>query len=156
MYEVDPRVGVARLTTLDALLAQRLRARQFLVMLLGVFAVVAVAVAVVGVYGVMSQTVIEREREIGLRMALGADASTVIRQFLGEAAWMTMTGLVAGLLIAGAATRALLGLLYGVSPLDPTSVSMACLVVTLLALIAAVVPAWRAVRVSPAHALQVP
>ncbi|MGQ0648776.1 MAG: FtsX-like permease family protein [Gemmatimonadaceae bacterium] len=154
MFEIDPRVGIARVSTMDALMDQGLRAREFLVMLLGVFAVVAITVAAVGVYGVMSQSVAEREREIGLRMALGATSRSVVGQFVGEAGWMAGVGLGAGLVIAVVSTRTLDVFLYGVAPLDPVSVGLACLVVAGLAVGAALIPSWRATRVSPSHVLQ--
>lgn len=85
MFQLDPRVGLARMTTFDALVSLRLRERRFMLTLLGAFAVTAVVIALVGVFGAMSQAVAERAREIGVRMALGASPSTVLGEFLAEA-----------------------------------------------------------------------
>ena len=100
MYELDPRVGIARIATLDGLVDQRLRERRFLLVLLGAFALAAVLVAAVGVFGVMSQAATERRREIAVRMALGASPRTIVGEFVAESGWMTAAGLVAGLVIA--------------------------------------------------------
>jgi putative ABC transport system permease protein len=154
MGELDPRVGMARIATMDALVGAHLRTRQFLLLLLGAFAGLAVTVAAIGVYGVMSQSVAEREREIGVRMALGATARGLVTHFAREAAVMTGVGLVAGLLLAATATRILGGFLYGVAPLDPRSIIEATVLVVLLSLGAALIPTWRATRVEPTRALQ--
>jgi putative ABC transport system permease protein len=154
LFEIDPHVGIARVSSMDALLEQQLRERTFLILLLGGFAVVAITVAVVGVYGVMSQSIAEREREIGLRMALGASARSVTGRFVGEAGWIAAAGLVAGLLVTLVASRALTSFLYGVAPLDPLSLIIACGLVGGLAVAAALIPSWRAARVPPSQVLQ--
>jgi putative ABC transport system permease protein len=154
VYEIDPLVGIARMSSMDALLEHQLRARTFLIMLLGAFAAVAITVAVVGVYGVISQSVAEREREIGLRMALGATERSVTRRFVGEASWMAAAGLTAGIVVTLAASRTLTSFLYGVAPLDPVSLVIACVLVGGLAVGAALIPSWRAARVPPSQVLQ--
>lgn len=153
MFALDPRVAVARLSTLDALLDQRLRERRFLLVLLGAFATVAVTLACVGVFGVMSQTVMDRAREIGLRMALGAAPRTILAQFVREAAWMTAMGVAAGIAIAAVATHGIARFLYEVTRFDPLSLSAAAGLVILLALIAAAIPTLRAARTNPARVL---
>jgi putative ABC transport system permease protein len=154
MYELDPRVGLARVATLDGLVDQRLRERRFLLVLLGAFAVAAVLVAAIGVFGVMSQAAVERRREIAVRMALGAAPRTILREFVTEAGWMTMTGLVAGLAVAVVATRAITQFLYQVAPFDLVSVAAAAAIVLMIALIAALLPGWRAAKTNPAGVLQ--
>ncbi|MGI8843444.1 MAG: ABC transporter permease, partial [Gemmatimonadaceae bacterium] len=125
LYEINPQIGIARLATLDALVERRLSERRFLMVLLAAFALAAVAIATVGVFGVMSQAVTERGREIAVRMALGAAPRTIVAEFLAEAGWMTAVGLGVGLGIALLATRAIAGFLYGVAPVDGVSVVLA-------------------------------
>lgn len=153
MFALDPRVGVARLSTLEALVEQRLRERRFLLVLLGAFAAIAVALACVGVFGVMSQTVVDRAREIGLRMALGAAPGTILSQFVREAAGMTAAGVAAGLAVAALATQGIGRFLYEVTRFDPGSLAAASGVVILLALLAATLPTLRAARTNPARVL---
>ena len=153
MHDLDPRVGIARIATLDGLVDQRLRERRFLLVLLGAFSLAAVLVAAVGVFGVMSQAAVERRREIAVRMALGAAPRTILGEFVAEAGWMTIAGLLAGLAIALVATRAIARFLFDVAPFDPVSVGAAVLVVFTLALIAAFLPGWRAARTDPAGVL---
>jgi putative ABC transport system permease protein len=153
MYDLDPRVGIARIATLDGLVDQRLRERRFLLVLLGAFSLAAVLVAAVGVFGVMSQAAVERRREIAVRMALGAAPRTILGEFVAEAGWMTTAGLVAGLAMAVVATRAITRFLFDVAPFDPLSIGAAVLFVLTLALIAALLPGWRAARTDPAGVL---
>ena len=153
MYDLDPRVGIARIATLDGLVDQRLRERRFLLILLGAFAMAAIMVAAVGVFGVMSQAAVERRREIAVRMALGAAPRTILGEFVAEAGAMTIAGLVAGLAIAIVATRAITRFLFDVAPFDPLSVGVAVVIVLTLALIAALLPGWRAARTDPAGVL---
>jgi putative ABC transport system permease protein len=153
MFALDPRVAVARLSTLDALVDQRLRERRFLLVLLGAFATLAVTLASVGVFGVMSQTVVDRAREIGLRMALGATPGTILSQFVREATGMAVAGVVTGLVIAALATQGLSRFLYEVTRFDPLSLSAAAGAVIVLALLAATLPTLRAARTNPARVL---
>jgi putative ABC transport system permease protein len=153
MYDLDPRVGIARIATLDGLVDQRLRERRFLLVLLGAFSLAAVLVAAVGVFGVMSQAAVERRREIAVRMALGAAPRTILGEFVAEAGWMTSAGLVAGLAMAVLATRAITRFLFDVAPFDPLSIGAAVLIVLALALVAAFLPGWRAARTDPAGVL---
>jgi putative ABC transport system permease protein len=154
MGVIDPRIAVARVSSMDTLLQASLRLRTFLVTLLALFAGVAVLIAVVGVYGVMSQSVAEREREIAVRMAIGATRVGVVGEFLTEAGWMTGAGVLTGLVASAAATRAISGFLYGVAPLDPMSVGQAVALVVLLSSAASLGPAWRATSVEPRRVLQ--
>lgn len=153
MYQLDARVGLARMTTFDALVSLRLRERRFMLTLLGAFAVTAVVIALVGVFGAMSQAVAERTREIGVRMALGASPSTVLGEFLAEAGRTAAIGIGAGLVIAVFATSALARFLYGIPRMDVVAVGAAVLIVGTLALVAAALPSRRAARINPTEVL---
>jgi putative ABC transport system permease protein len=96
---------------------------------------------------------VERRREIAVRMALGAAPRTILREFVAEAGWITVAGLVAGLAVAVVATRAITRFLYQVAPFDPLSVAAAVGLVVVLALVAALLPGWRAARTNPARVL---
>ena len=154
LFQIDPRVGIARTATLESLLDQRLRERRFLLVLLAAFAFSAVLIGAVGVFGVMSQAAAERGREIAVRMALGAAPRTILGEFFAEAGWMTGAGLVLGLAVAFVATRVLTRFLYQIAPFDPLSIGAAIGIVVLLALLAAFVPGWRAAKTNPARVLQ--
>ena len=122
--------------------------------LVGVFALVALALAAVGVYGVMAYSVSQRTREIGVRMALGATAASVFRLVLGQALRLVFIGVAAGLLAAGLLTRLLERLLYEVEPLDPWTFTVTALVLLVVATVASYVPARRAMRMAPVEALR--
>jgi putative ABC transport system permease protein len=122
--------------------------------LLGLFALLALLLAAVGVYGVMSYTVEQRTNEIGLRMALGAQTADVLRLVAGQSIWLIGAGVAAGLVGAIAATRALSSLLFETSPTDAVTLSAVVFVLALVAALACYVPARRAMRVDPMHALR--
>jgi putative ABC transport system permease protein len=122
--------------------------------LVGVFALVALTLAAVGVYGVMAYLVRERTQEIGVRMALGANAASMFRLFLGQALRLVTVGVVVGLIAAGAVTRLLEQLLFGVEPLDPWTFVGTAVVLIVVATIASFVPARRAMRMAPVDALR--
>jgi putative ABC transport system permease protein len=124
-------------------------------LLLGAFAVSALLLAVVGIYGVVSYTVTERTRELGVRMALGADAATTLRLVLGRSMLLIGGGTVCGLVASIAITRAIGGLLYDVSPLDPVVFAGVSLLLAASGLVASLIPALRATRVDPIVALRV-
>jgi putative ABC transport system permease protein len=154
LFEVDPRVGIARTATLESLLDQRLRERRFLLVLLAAFSFSAVLIGAVGVFGVMSQAAAERGREIAVRMALGAAPRTILGEFFAEAGWMAAAGLAVGLAVAMFATRALTRFLFEIPPFDPLSIGAAVGLVLLLTLFAAFLPGWRAAKTNPARVLQ--
>jgi putative ABC transport system permease protein len=154
MLDIDSRIGIGRLGTMDALLDQRLRERRFLIVLLGAFASIAVVIACVGVFGVMSQMVAERSREIGVRMALGASPRTIVGQFITEAGWMTAAGLIAGVGVASISTRFITQFLFDVARFDALALGSAVAMLLVFALLAAIAPTLRAARTDPAVVLQ--
>jgi ABC-type antimicrobial peptide transport system permease subunit len=123
-------------------------------MLLGFFASIALVLAATGIYSVLSQSVAQRTQEIGIRMALGADARSVIALMLGTAMRSVAAGVAVGVLIGVAAVRLLTAFLFGVKPLDPAAFAAAAGVLIGVALLAAYVPARRASRVDPLVALR--
>ena len=125
-------------------------------LLLGAFAVSALLLAVVGIYGVVSYTVTQRTRELGVRMALGADAASTLRLVLGRSMLLVGLGTACGLAASVAVTRAIAGLLYDVSPLDPVVFTGVSLLLATAGFAATVIPARRATRVDPIVALRVP
>jgi ABC-type antimicrobial peptide transport system permease subunit len=129
------------------------RARFLMSVLLG-FAGLAVLLAAVGIYGVMSYSVAERRQEIGIRMALGADAAAISSVVIGQAAWMIGAGLVVGGVAALGLTRFVAGQLYGVTPRDPLSFAAAALVLAVTAMLATLNPLMRARRVDPLAAIR--
>ena len=125
-------------------------------LLLGAFAISALLLAVVGIYGVVSYTVTQRTRELGVRMALGADAASTLRLVLGKSMLLVGGGTACGLVASVALTRAIAGLLYGVSPLDPFVFVGVSLVLATAGFVASLIPAHRATRLDPIVALRVP
>jgi putative ABC transport system permease protein len=151
---INPSMPLASTTTLDSLLDDSLRERRFHLALLGAFAVVALLLAALGVYGVMSHATSERTHEIGVRMALGARGADVLRMVMRQGAILAVAGAVAGLLGAAAVTRLLRGMLYGVTPLDPLAYLSAGVLLLGAATLACYLPARRAARLDPVRALR--
>ncbi|HEX2188842.1 MAG TPA: ABC transporter permease [Longimicrobiaceae bacterium] len=151
---LDPALPVAGVRTLDALVEESVSARRFYLLLLGVFAAAALALAAVGVFGVMSYSVARRTREIGLRMALGAHAGRMQRMVLREALVLAALGIALGLAGALAATRLLRALLFQVGATDPATFLAVAAVLAAAALLASWLPARRATRVDPMVALR--
>jgi putative ABC transport system permease protein len=127
---------------------------RFTVVLLGIFASVAAILAAVGLYGLMAYLVDDRTREIGIRVALGANRSQVVRTVVGNAMTLTLVGLVAGFVASLAAVRLLRTMLYRVSMYDPWTFVAGAAVLTLAALLACYLPARRATRLDPMVALR--
>jgi predicted permease len=152
--EINPREVIYSVATMDQVVANSLAARRFSMILLGVFAALAVALACVGIYGVISCLVGQRTSEIGVRIALGAQRADVLRLILGEGTRMALVGVVIGIVAALGLTRLMSNQLFGVSAQDPlTFVAVAPLLV-IVAVAACYVPARRAMRVDPVVALR--
>jgi putative ABC transport system permease protein len=139
---------------MDQLLAAPLAQPRFSAALMSGFGVVALLLAAAGLFGVMSAIVGEQTREFGIRMALGAMPDDVRRTVLARALMLTLTGAAIGLAGAIAISRLLTGLLFEISPVDPVSLGVACGVLVLVGLLAAYLPARRATRIDPVHALR--
>jgi putative ABC transport system permease protein len=152
--ELEPKVPVLRLRTMDNVVDESLRRERFVAQLAGFFSLVAVLLAAIGLYGTMSFAVILRTNEIGVRMALGAQAPDVIRLIFQESMLLVVIGVVIGLGAALGSARYISSLLYKLSPTDPTTISMAALVMLVVAALASYLPARRASRVDPMVALR--
>jgi ABC-type antimicrobial peptide transport system permease subunit len=139
---------------MDDLLAATAAERRFALTLFETFGLVALALAAIGIYGVLSGSVTERTREIGVRLALGAQGRNVLGLILRQGLKLTLSGVGFGLLGGWAATRLLTKLLYGVSPTDPLTFAGVALLLTGVALIACYLPARRATKVDPLVALR--
>jgi putative ABC transport system permease protein len=152
--QLDPSVPVYEVATLEDLVARSVAQRRFVMTLLASFAAVALLLASVGLYGVVSYTVAQRRREVGLRMALGAAPSDIARLVLGSGARTVGVGLVAGVICAAALTQFLRALLFQVEAFDPWTLAAAVLTLATVAGLAHSVPLRRALRVDPAIALR--
>jgi putative ABC transport system permease protein len=128
--------------------------RRYPMLLLSIFAGVAVVLAAIGLYGVLSYTVSRRTREIGVRIALGARSADVLRLVVGGGMRLTLIGIGVGLAGAVIAARALGALLYGVTPTDPVTLAAVAVLLSVVALLAAYLPARRAARLDPIVALR--
>jgi putative ABC transport system permease protein len=151
---LDRDQAVSDIATMEENIDDSLASQRLTMTLLGVFAVLALILASIGLYGVMALIVSQRTREMGIRFALGASRGDVLRLVLGQGAVLVAIGLAAGLLGAFVASRALRSVLYDVVPLDPAALISALLTLSLVALIACFLPARRASRVDPIEALR--
>jgi putative ABC transport system permease protein len=154
VHEVDPSLDVWQPQTMDDYLAGPMAQPRTSAILLSGFALVALLLAAVGLYGALASAVGERTHELGIRAALGATPGRLRREVLGQALIVCGFGLVVGLAGALAASRMLTALLYEVSPTDPAALLGACVVLLGVAALAAYIPARRATRIDPAHALR--
>jgi putative ABC transport system permease protein len=152
--DLDPELPVARVATLDEIVARSISEPRFYMVLLGAFASMAVFLAALGIFGVLSYAVVQRAREIGIRVALGAHPSDVLRMVLGQAAALAAMGVVAGMAGALALSRAIGSLLFQLSPTDPLTLGGTALLLAAVALLASYLPARRATRVDPLIALR--
>jgi predicted permease len=154
LAELDPELPLADVRPLEAVASAAVAARRLTLWLVAAFGVTALLLAVVGVYGVMTQMVGERVQEFGVRQALGATRRDILRLVLSSGATLIAAGLVAGSLLSIASTRLLESLLYGVSAADTTTFASVTVLLLAVALVAAYVPARRATRISAAAALR--
>ncbi len=153
---IDPAVPLANIRTFENLIGESVAPRKLSVVLLGVFAAVAVLLATVGIYGVMSFLVVQRTHEIGVRMALGAQRADVLKMVIGRALKLVAAGTAIGLVVALFSTRALQALLYRVSAFDVPTFLLVTFILGLVALAASYLPAVRATRADPMIALSHP
>ena len=151
---VNSQMVIFGTQSMSDVISDSLAMKRFVMILLGVFASLALLLASIGIYGVISYVVGERTREIGIRMAMGAEARNVLLMVLGQAGKMVMLGVAAGLLCALALTRLMSTMLFGVSPTDPLTLAGVAIVLTLVSLLACWIPARRATRVDPLIALR--
>jgi predicted permease len=154
MGEVDRDVPLDRVQTMDSVLDQELEGPRFSMLLLTLFAGVALALASVGIYGVISYNVAQRTGEIGVRVALGAQRSDVVRLVVGQAVAMAAVGVSIGVLMALAGGKVLSAMLFSVGPRDPLALGGASILLMTVALLAALAPALRASRIDPTIAMR--
>jgi putative ABC transport system permease protein len=153
VHAMEPEAPVI-IRTLDEVVGRTIARPRAISVLVSAFAVVALVLAAVGVYGVMAYSVKERTQEIGVRMALGASSASIFRMVLGQALHLVLTGIATGLLASAALTRLLAGLLFDVEPLDPTTFAATSLALLTIATVAAYIPARRSTRMAPVDALR--
>ena len=139
---------------LERNLDDRLSGDRVIANLLTIFGALALSLAAVGIYGVLAYSVSQRTSEIGIRMAIGAEARDVVTMIVRETGWMVAGGLLAGLIAAYFLTKIIASKLFGVAPADPGVLVAAVATLGGIALLAALVPAWRAARIDPANALR--
>jgi ABC-type antimicrobial peptide transport system permease subunit len=151
--ETSPRISL-ELTTIDRQLDDSMRLMRAVATIAGFFGALALILATVGLYGIMSYSVTRRRNEIGVRIALGAERSRVVRMVLGDVAKIVALGVVVGVGLSVVATRLVASFVYEVSRNDPLTLAGSALILALVGLIAAAIPAWRASRLDPVAALR--
>ena len=154
VWEGDPDAAVSNVATMDRVLANAISRPRFNALLLSIFSLVALILASVGIYGVMSYTVTQGTREIGIRLALGAQPRDVLRLVVGQGLVLTVIGLGVGVAAAFGLTRLMEKLLYGVTPTDPLTFAGVSVLLLVVALTACYLPARRATKVDPMVALR--
>lgn len=152
--EVDPQISVGKVRTMEAIAKESIADARFRTLLLTIFGVVALVLAAVGIYGVISYSVSQRQKEIGIRMALGAQVKDVLRLVVSQGMKLTFLGIAVGLAGSFAITRVLKTLLFGVQPIDITTFAVVSIVLLIVALMASLLPARRATKVDPLIALR--
>jgi ABC-type antimicrobial peptide transport system permease subunit len=152
--ELDPDLPADGVRTLAGVLERSLAQPRFRAMIVSAFAGIALLLAAVGVFGLISYSVAERTREVGIRMALGADPGRILRDMMREGVVLTCIGIAVGLGCAVAAARVIRSLLFGVRPADPLTLGIVALMLLFVAAVATYIPARRALRVDPVAALR--
>jgi putative ABC transport system permease protein len=154
LKQMDGELPMAGIASMDQLLSDSISRSRFTMLLLAVFAAIALILASVGIYGVIAYSVAQRSQEFGIRMALGANSRNVLRLVLRHGAFLTSLGIGLGILLSLAVTRFIATLLYGTSATDPLTFAAVALLLALVALAACYIPARRATRVDPIIALR--
>jgi putative ABC transport system permease protein len=154
VWEIDKDQPVSNIRTMEEILTDSIARQRFSMLLLAIFAGVALALAAVGIYGVMSYSVAQRTHEIGIRMALGAQTTAVLKLAVGYGLKLVAVGIVIGLIAAFALTRVMSTLLFGVTATDPATFTLISLLLICVAAIASYIPARRATKVDPIIALR--
>ena len=154
IWEVDPAQPVYELSTMDQILARAVFLPRLSTTLLAMFALAALLLAALGIYGVLSYSVSQRTKEIGLRMALGASGGDTVAMIVRSSVGMVAMGGVIGLIAAVLLARSMAGILYGVGPFDVPSFTLALLTLLIAGIVASVLPAMRTTRVDPVVALR--
>jgi putative ABC transport system permease protein len=154
LHNLDPRTALYNVAPMSQIVSNSIARPRLYAVLVSIFAGVAVALAAIGIYGTMAYSVAQRTREIGIRMALGAQRAEVMRLVLGQTLVLTVVGILGGISGAAAVTRYLEGMLFGLTPLDPATFITVSALFTLVATIASYLPARRATRVDPLIALR--
>jgi predicted permease len=154
VWEIDKDQPVSNIRTMEEILSESIARQRFSMLLLAIFAAVALTLAAVGIYGVMSYSVAQRTHEIGIRMALGAQTGAVLKLAVGYGMKLVIVGVVVGLIAAFALTRVMATLLFGVTATDPTTFVLISLLLVLVAALASYIPARRATKVDPIIALR--
>jgi len=152
--DLDATLPILDMRSMDEVIGASVAQPRFLTLLLGVFAALALALAAVGTYGILSYLVAERRQEIGIRMALGADRGEILRLVLARGLLLSGAGVVLGLAASAGLTRVLASMLFEVSPTDPLTLAGVTGVISVVAVVACLAPAWRASRVSPLTVLR--
>jgi predicted permease len=154
VWSVNPNLPLAAARTLENIRANSMAQTSFALVMLGIAASVALLIGVVGIYGVIAYAATQRTREIGVRMALGAQVGDVRKMFLRQGLSLTATGIVLGIGVAVVITRVMSAFLFGVGPMDPTTYAVVSGALAAVALLATYLPARRASRVDPMIALR--
>jgi putative ABC transport system permease protein len=154
IWEVDPQQPIYELSTVDQILARAVFLPRLSTTLLALFALAALLLAALGIYGVLSYSVSERTREMGLRLALGASGIDTIALVMRQSAALVVIGGAAGLAASILLARSLAGVLYGVGPFDMVSFASAVVVLMVVGVLASLLPALRTSRVDPMVALR--
>jgi ABC-type antimicrobial peptide transport system permease subunit len=151
---VDPNLPVFGERTLEDLVSASLAQRRFAMQMVGIFGLVALLLAGIGIYGVISYAVTQRTREIGIRIALGARSADVLRLVVGQGMILSLIGSGIGIVLTIVLTRFLAGMLFGISPNDPATLVVTSLLLMVVAALACYFPARRATKVDPMVALR--
>ena len=154
IWSVDRSQPILRVATMDALLAASAAERRFSLVLFEAFGIAALLLAAAGIYGVLSGSVAERTKEIGVRSALGASQSSIVTLVIRQGMSLTLIGTTLGLALAVASSEAMVTMLFGITRLDPATYAGVAVTLLAVSMIACSVPAWRAARVDPAITLR--